>query len=148
MKSKNWLIGLGIAGLLLLSCAEKEKDKVSENTIATNVEVIEVEPSVFERYVETIGIIVPYQNVAVIAEEGGTLTKIFVDKGRNVRKDEPLAVLTNHILRAQLEQAKARYASDSLTYAHQKQLVSVNGIADVTLKQAKYRMQLSLALIA
>ncbi len=145
MLNKNTILLIPVFSLLLLSCGKDKNKAVSAGPVATNVEAVEITPSDFERYLETIGIILARTDVSVIAEEGGTLVKIYVDKGTRVKKGTPLAELKNSVLMAQLEQAKARYSSDSLTYKHQSSLVSVNGIADVTLKQAKYRMELSFA---
>ena len=59
-----------ISGILisaLFSCSEEAVSKEAPVVIATNIETITVEPTNFDRYMETIGVIIPVKDVPVIA---------------------------------------------------------------------------------
>ena len=140
------IIMILISGVLiatLISCSEEAVSKEEPVVIATNIETMPVKLSNFDRYLETIGVIIPRKDVPVIAEEGGRLQRILIDKGQKVRKGQIIAVLSNRVLRAQLKQASAMYSSDSLSYVQQKELESVNGISKVALEQARFKMEAS-----
>jgi len=140
------IIMILISGVLiaaLFSCSEEAVSKEEPVVIATNIETMTVEPADFDRYMETIGVIIPAKDVPVIAEESGRLQRILVDKGQKVRKGQTIAILSNRVLSAQLKQAKAMYSSDSLSYVQQKELESVNGISKVALEQARFKMEAS-----
>jgi membrane fusion protein (multidrug efflux system) len=118
-----------IIAVLLAGCAGGEKTLPQKPK--TNIKVAVLEPNGFANYTQIIGIVEPLYDVPVIAEESGTLTSIRIDKGEYVRKGQTIAVLTSEVLTAQLHQAHAAYASDSLNYAQQAQLQEVRGISEV-----------------
>jgi membrane fusion protein (multidrug efflux system) len=132
------------AFLVLSACGDEQAEPVNE-VVRTNVRVKVVQPDVFANYLTTIGTVEAENDVPLIAEEGGTLTHIKTRKGSFARRGQAIALLDNPILQAQLRQARAAYLADSLSYVQQLELLDVNGISEVALKQAEYRRDMSFA---
>ena len=130
---------------MISSCGGEAETNNNNLVVRTNVKVSVIETSGFSNYLETIGIVLPLNDVPIFAEEGGTLVKIVRKKGSFVQKGRIIAVLQNKILASQLAQGRAAYLSDSLNYEQQKELVKVNGISNVALKQSEYRRDMSKA---
>ncbi|MFW6199395.1 MAG: efflux RND transporter periplasmic adaptor subunit [Gemmatimonadota bacterium] len=73
-----------------------------------NVEVRPVEETSFTERIRLTGTAQANQDVTVSAEESGRIEEILVEKGTPVRQGQPLMRVDASILRAQVEQARAR----------------------------------------
>lgn len=75
-----------------------------------NVEVRPLERTAFVERIRLTGTAEANQDVTVAAEESGRIAEILVEKGARVRRGAPLLRIDDSILRAQVEQARARAA--------------------------------------
>ncbi|NIP58816.1 MAG: biotin/lipoyl-binding protein, partial [Gemmatimonadetes bacterium] len=73
-----------------------------------NVEVRPVEATSFTERIRLTGTVHANQDVEVAAEESGRIEEILVEKGNPVRSGQPILRIDGALLRAEVEQARAR----------------------------------------
>ncbi len=86
------------------------------------ITALKVEGQKFVHFVELQGDVTTRQNVLVYPEVAGTLTKVHVEEGDNVKKGQLLATIDDGGLSNQLIQMKTQLALAETTYERQKRL--------------------------
>lgn len=76
-------------------------------TKVVNVETREAVPAEFTSYVRITGEAEAFRDIVLSAEESGVLRRYFVEKGSAVRRGQPIAVIDDRVLRAQVDEARA-----------------------------------------
>ena len=108
------------------------------------ISVFEVKPENFDHYIEIQANIKTRQNVLLYPEYSGTLKKIYVEEGQEVKKGKLLAQIDDAGLKNQLEQLQIQTALSKTTYERTQRLWDQNIGAEMQLLKAKaaYESQL------
>ena len=108
------------------------------------ISMFEVKPENFDHYVEIQANIKTRQNVLLYPEYTGTLKKIYVEEGQEVKKGKLLAQIDDAGLKNQLEQLQIQTSLSKTTYERTQRLWDQNIGAEMQLLQAKaaYESQL------
>ena len=108
------------------------------------ISIFEVKPENFDHYVEIQANIKTRQNVLLYPEYSGTLKKIYVEEGEEVKKGKLLAQIDDAGLKNQLEQLQIQTALSKTTYERTQRLWDQSIGAEMQLLKAKaaYESQL------
>jgi len=108
------------------------------------ISMFEVKPENFEHYLEIQANIKTRQNVLLYPEYSGTLKKIYVEEGENVKKGKLLAQIDDAGLKNQLEQLQIQASLSKTTFERTQRLWGQNIGSEMQLLQAKasYESQL------
>ena len=112
------------------------------------ISMFEVKPENFDHYVEIQANIKTRQNVLLYPEYTGTLKKIYVEEGQEVKKGKLLAQIDDAGLKNQLEQLQIQAALSKTTYERTQRLWDQNIGAEMQLLQAKATYESQLKSIA
>jgi membrane fusion protein (multidrug efflux system) len=108
-----------------IASLEKELN-VTDTTKAVvkskEVVVIEINPHVFNYFVQTQGLIQAENNILVSAKSMGVLTQVFVREGDAVNKGQILAQIDNSLLLSSIEEVKGSMELANTVYERQKNL--------------------------
>lgn len=105
--------------LRLLDSVIKIKDSNSKLALVTT---IKTEEKQFNHYLDLQGNVMTKQNVLIYPEMAGTLIKVYVKEGQNVKKGQLLATIDDGGMSSQLEQLKTQAALAKTTFERQKRL--------------------------
>lgn len=72
-----------------------------------NVEVSRIVPAPFVEYIRLTGVAKAEHDIEIAAEEPGRVTKVFVDRGANVRQGQRLFQIDDRLLRTLITTAEA-----------------------------------------
>ena len=108
------------------------------------ISTFKVKPENFDHYIEIQANIKTRQNVLLYPEYTGTLKKIYVEEGQEVKKGKLLAQIDDAGLKNQLEQLQIQAALSKITYERTQRLWDQNIGAEMQLLKAKaaYESQL------
>ncbi|NNF37537.1 MAG: efflux RND transporter periplasmic adaptor subunit [Gemmatimonadetes bacterium] len=125
-KRTLWMLPL-VAAVACGSDAQADGAEPAEGEEAGFSRVINVEvtPVGVEEFVESVrvtGTVEAYRDVVVSAEESGTVVEIFRDKGARVAAGDSLLRIDDRLLRAQVDEARARAALARETWERRKRL--------------------------
>ena len=112
------------------------------------ISMFEVKPENFDHYIEIQANIKTRQNVLLYPEYTGTLKKIYVEEGQEVKKGKLLAQIDDAGLKNQLEQLQIQTALSKTTYERTQRLWDQNIGAEMQLLQAKAAYESQLKTIA
>ena len=112
------------------------------------ISMFEVKPENFNHYVEIQANIKTRQNILLYPEYTGTLKKIYVEEGQEVKKGKLLAQIDDAGLKNQLEQLEIQTALSKTTYERTQRLWDQNIGAEMQLLQAKATYESQLKSIA
>ena len=112
------------------------------------ISMFEVKPENFDHYVEIQANIKTRQNILLYPEYTGTLKKIYVEEGQEVKKGKLLAQIDDAGLKNQLEQLQIQTALSKTTYERTQRLWDQNIGAEMHLLQAKAAYESQLKTIA
>ncbi|MDR8392033.1 efflux RND transporter periplasmic adaptor subunit [Aliifodinibius sp. S!AR15-10] len=140
------LVVFVIAGMIT-ACSQEEQTAEQEELVkSVNVETVSIEPRLFQRYLRLVGTIESANDVHISAEVNGRIEQYFVEKGKQVRKGEPILKIDDDKLlqekarlEAQTEQAKEQY--DRLKRVFEED--SVGSEIDIINARASYRQSQS-----
>ncbi|MGC3948630.1 MAG: efflux RND transporter periplasmic adaptor subunit [Chryseolinea sp.] len=122
---------------------KKLEDEISkENPQAATVKakevvVKELQPSKFEHFVQTQGMIESNENIQVSTKMPGVVTEVFVQEGQDVRKGQTLAQVDNSLILRNIEELKASLELAKTVYDRQKNLWDQKIGTEVQYLQAK-----------
>lgn len=105
--------------LRLLDSVIKIKDSNSKLALVTTMKTEEKQ---FNHYLDLQGNVMTKQNVLIYPEMAGTLIKVYVKEGQNVKKGQLLATIDDGGMSSQLEQLKTQAALAKTTFERQKRL--------------------------
>lgn len=105
-----------IAGLIT-ACSQEEQTAEQEELVkSVNVETMNVEPRLFQRYLRLVGTVESANDVRISSEVSGRIEQYFVEKGKRVQQGESILKIDDAKLlqekarlEAQTEQAKEQY---------------------------------------
>ncbi len=86
------------------------------------VTTLKTEEQPFRYYLDLQGNVMTKQNVLIYPEMNGSLLRVFVSEGQNVKKGQLLATIDDGGLSSQLEQLKTQAALAKTTFERQKRL--------------------------
>lgn len=112
------------------------------------ISTFKVKPENFDHYIEIQANIKTRQNVLLYPEYTGTLKKIYVEEGQEVKKGKLLAQIDDAGLKNQLEQLQIQAALSKITYERTQRLWDQNIGAEMQLLQAKATYESQLKSIA
>ncbi len=101
------------------------------------VTTIEAKTSYFKHYLELQGDVMTKQNVLIYPEMPGTLLKVHVKEGQQVKKGQLLASIDDGGMGSQLEQLRTQAALAKTTYERQKRLWDQKIGSEIQFLQAK-----------
>lgn len=101
------------------------------------VSALEVNPEVFNHYLELQGNVKTKQNVLIYPEMAGTLEEVYVQDGQRVEKGQLLAKIDDGGLSSQLEQLRTQEELSKTTFERQKRLWEQNIGSEIQYLQAK-----------
>ncbi|MDX9881512.1 MAG: efflux RND transporter periplasmic adaptor subunit [Prolixibacteraceae bacterium] len=87
-----------------------------------NVKVTEMQPQLFEHFIDVTGNVEADQEVDVSAEGAGKILEILVREGQKVEKGQALAILNTEILDRSIEEVKISLDLATTTFERQKNL--------------------------
>jgi len=112
------------------------------------ISTFKVKPENFDHFIEIQANIKTRQNVLLYPEYTGTLKKIYVEEGQEVKKGKLLAQIDDAGLKNQLEQLQIQAALSKTTYERTQRLWDQNIGAEMKLLQAKATYESQLKSIA
>lgn len=126
----------------------KQKIDVLEKELAledpgevVNVEVRELQPQLFEHFIEVPGNVEADLDINVSPESIGVIERILVTEGQNVSKGQVLAVLNIETIQRSIEEMQVQFDLARTTYERQKNLWDQKIGSEMQLLQAKANME-------
>ena len=117
-----------------------EKDLESQGLIEKRLRTIgitEVKTGLFRHYIDLQGRVDAQESVAATSKIPGTLKRVHVDNGDNVRKGQLLAELDDDVIRKSLDELEGQLAVATDLYNRQKSLWEQNIGSEIQYIQAK-----------
>jgi len=104
-----------------------------------NVEVSAVQPRPFVEQIRLTAVVQADRDVQVSAEESGVVEEVLAEKGRWIETGEPIARLDAEVLRAQVEQARARADLAAQTWERRQRLWEEDRVgSEIAYLEARY----------
>jgi membrane fusion protein, multidrug efflux system len=125
---------------LKIEALEKELTLENKND-EVRVQVAELMPELFERFIEISGRVEAEEDVQVSPESAGVIAEVLVKEGQRVAKGETMAVLNTEALRRAVDELKIQHDLATTTYNRQKNLWDQNIGSEMQLLQAKSAME-------
>lgn len=123
-----------------IEALEKEL-KVDKNEEAVRVEVMELTPQVFERFIEVTGRVEAEEDVNISPESAGVIEEVRIKEGQLVSKGQILGVLNTEALSRGLDELRIQYELAVTTYKRQKNLWDQNIGSEMQLLQTRSAME-------
>src|SRR5437879_3159770 len=145
------LIVIGGAAILVIGGAVLVKvigHSSSDDMRRLNAPLVQTEPARRDTVLYQLkftGDVIPIQQATIIAKVGGTLERVFVDMGTQVKEDQILALIDTVELSQQYQQMSASYTNARINYDRTKQLAEQNLLARQDLDNAEAAMKVSKA---
>ncbi len=108
--------------LFLISCEEAEEEN-NERYRQLAVETLQLEPQLFEEYIQVTGEVEALDDAVVATEAGGRVQQI-ARRGTEVQEGEVISSLDDELLQANVESAQANYELARETYERQEPLLA------------------------
>jgi membrane fusion protein, multidrug efflux system len=115
---------------------EKELSVV-EKSDAVRVEVTELVPEHFERFIEVTGRVEAEEDIHVSPESAGIIEEVLVKEGQRVSKGQTMAILNTEALKRAVDELKIQHELATTTYNRQKNLWDQNIGSEMQLLQAR-----------
>ena len=110
----------------------------AERTVPVKTAALQLQS--FANYLDITGTVKARNHVEIMVEEGGTLTKVIVDKGKRAAQNQALAILENKVLEASFRQAQAALDQAQLDFDSKKVLFEKRAISENEFKNAQYSL--------
>ena len=95
---------------LSAGCGDSAETRADTETEGENVKLVKVSPvrsTAPEGSIEYVGVLTAHRKVMVASEAGGTIEKLYFEKGDRVKKGQLLAEINTSTFRLQVRKAKA-----------------------------------------
>lgn len=125
---------------LKIEAIEKEL-ATEEKSDMVRVQVTELVPQHFERFIEVTGRVEAEEDVQVSPETAGVIEEVLVKEGQRVSKGQTLAVLNTETLKRALDELRIQHELAATTYNRQKNLWEQNIGSEMQLLQARSTME-------
>ncbi|MDX1315465.1 MAG: efflux RND transporter periplasmic adaptor subunit [Eudoraea sp.] len=112
-------------------------NSMDNNIKAPLVTTFEASTDLFKHFLELQGDVMTKQNVLIYPEMAGTLLKVHVKEGQQVRKGQLLAIIDDGGMGSQLEQLRTQAELAKTTYERQKRLWDQKIGSEIQFLQAK-----------
>lgn len=133
--------------LSLIACSDRSKDQEygkSKKTVkALLVGHSFVEKGNVAKYLELTGTIEGIIQAAVIPSSTGTLVELYVEEGKLVEKDQPLAQLQNHNIEASAQRASLDYQKARSEFARIESLYEKGAIAEREYRESRSALDIA-----
>ncbi|WP_462317427.1 efflux RND transporter periplasmic adaptor subunit [Marinilabilia sp.] len=106
-----------------------------------NVEIKELQPTLFEQFIEAVGNVSTDQNIIVSPETPGVIESIQIKEGQDVRKGQVLAKLNTESIEQNIEEVRVNLELASTLYKRRKNLWEQNIGSEVEFLQAESNMK-------
>lgn len=146
-KGVSHFLLLCLLTLLFSGCGDNAETSISTETAPANVKTVNVRQvtSMPPRgNVEYVGVLLAYRKVKVATETGGTIEKLYFEKGERVKKGQLLVEVSSTTkrlevrrVRAALQEAKAALSEAKSNYNRIMNLHEINAVADSEFDDAK-----------
>ena len=139
-----------VAPLALAACGGTETAESAESAQGSdaegqefarvvNVEVDAVQPRPFVEQIRLTAVVRADRDVQLSAEEAGVVAEVLAEKGRWIDEGAPIVRLNAEVLRAQVEQARARADLASQTWERRKRLWEEDQVgSEIAYLEARY----------
>ena|GEM_PF-764507 len=141
---RRLIIFLSIPIFFIFTSCEKPEPEEVQVADTVSVEVLKISRENTRRYLEFSGLIQPSSTIEIYPEAAGKITKILMDEGAWVKKDDVLAVIDQADYRLGLAQAEAAlhlaeagYKNADNTLARQLELKNEGFSSDAVLEGAQ-----------
>ncbi len=114
---------------------------VVEKSDAVRVEVTELVPEHFERFIEITGRVEAEEDIQVSPESAGIIEEVLVKEGQRVSKGQTMAILNTEALKRAVDELKIQHELATTTYNRQKNLWDQNIGSEMQLLQARSTME-------
>lgn len=131
LSEKQKELEVQIASLEAFIGADKSNQKLPLVT------AFETKPEAFDHFIELQGTVTTKQNVLIYPEMAGTLVRVYVKEGQQVKKGQRLATIDDGGMSSQLAQLKTQLALAETTYERQKRLWDKKIGTEIQYLQAK-----------
>ncbi len=140
MASGVAVVVLGILGYSLFSTKDPEIKEGPQSVIVRKAGFGSV-----ERYINTIGTLVPCDSVDLKSEVNAKVDKIYFSDGSIVKKDDLLIQFDESLAQAQVREAEAQYRKAKIEYELLEKLAGRGAAAKIKKEQAYSDMQMTSA---
>ncbi|WP_255297383.1 efflux RND transporter periplasmic adaptor subunit [Anaerophaga thermohalophila] len=106
-----------------------------------NVDVVELQPTRFEQFIEVAGNVSTDRNIIVSPETAGVIQNIFIKEGENVRKGQILGRLNTESIEQSIEEVKVNLQMARTLYERRKNLWEQSIGSEVDFLQAESNMK-------
>lgn len=129
--------------LALNACSGQAENEKKQNAAQKGipVKILELKPQAFSQFIRVPGTVRANNQIKLVAEQPGTLEHIYKKRGEFVNKGDVIAVLTNEILQASLQDALAARDQAELTFNSNKALFAKKAISENQFKSARLALQ-------
>jgi membrane fusion protein, multidrug efflux system len=114
---------------------------VVEKSDAVRVEVTELVPEHFERFIEITGRVEAEEDIHVSPESAGIIEEVLVKEGQRISKGQTMAILNTEALKRAVDELKIQHELATTTYNRQKNLWDQNIGSEMQLLQARSTME-------
>lgn len=142
MKKIMVTLFFAVSMLLLMQCGSGNAES-NENDLPPGipVEISSINRQSFANYLQLTGTVQARNHIKVVVEEGGTLKRVLVEKGRYAKAGQTLAILENKVLEATYKQAKAVLEQAKLDHRSKEVLYSKKAISENEYLNAQYAIE-------
>lgn len=144
IKAVIWVVVLGTLGYLAVSQLAKNKEKLAQDAKLaeernTSIPVItaQVGTRMMQGDFNVIGNFAPFQQVVVMSETAGKITRLNFNNGTVVQAGATLAAIDNDLLEIQLETTKTNLAKAENDFRRLKNLLGEGGVTQQQVDDAK-----------
>ncbi|MEJ2614961.1 MAG: efflux RND transporter periplasmic adaptor subunit, partial [Ignavibacteriaceae bacterium] len=130
-----------IIALLLNNKAKMEAKSENAKIEAYPVNVVEVTKSKAQRDLELVGTITANNDVAIVSEAQGRVTKVYAEVGDYKSAGSPLIQLDDELKLAEFKTAEVNYQKTKKDYERYRALLASKAVTDAQLENAKLAYQ-------
>ncbi len=137
------------AGMLLLlaACGQDPTAFLAERTVERSLPIraIEIAPRDLNRTIQLSGLVEPRQQVRLASRTDGVITRMLVEEGDRVERDQLLAEIDVRESRAELRRAEASLNQAETAFNRMQQLLERNYIDDASFETARAELEIARA---
>lgn len=135
LKRYGWMIFVAVTLLCAVFFFWPRAQQIQTANHFSPVEVSKVKRGSISRLYSTNGVLSPVRYVQIFPEIDGRVEGVLFKQGSLVKKGEPLVLLDDRLLKAQLADAKARFDQADAEYQSAKKLHAKKFLADIEFKE-------------
>lgn len=141
-RMRKWAM-LVLAAIATTACGSAQADntdaQAEEFVRLINVEVAPLSTQAFVEEIRLTAVAMANQDVLVAAEESGVIRQLFVDRGDRVSVGQPIAMIDDRVLSAQVSQARAAAELAEQTWDRRRRLWEEERVgSEIAYLEARY----------